>query len=179
MADILLDSVPDIMAAVHSSRSSDKVILKSKGLFQNLREPIVANSRYAHIMKIWRIVFRLARTSFSPRPASNPAALLRSTRRYATVPVVRRSGGLADTVTDTISATVANSSAIGFLFENAAKEDMLGAVQRALQAYKTPLAWRRIQINGMSRNFGWRGSAAKYASLYEEICGVPRMSVLL
>jgi len=79
--------------------------------------------------------------------------------RYGSVPVVRATGGLADTVKD---------GATGFAFEEFTAEAFWRALQRALLVYNTDAAaWARIQHNGMSSNFSWEDSAAGYAALYE------------
>jgi starch synthase len=91
--------------------------------------------------------------------------------RYGTVPVVRKTGGLADTVHDANSRTLSDRSATGFVFEEPSKRGLLEAVARALTSYREPLAWRRLQLHGMAQDFSWQASAAKYAALYYEISG--------
>ncbi len=77
--------------------------------------------------------------------------------RYGTVPVVRATGGLRDTVRD---------GATGFSFGPYTVEAMLDAVRRALTAYRNPVAWRRMQKAGMAEDFGWTASAREYLGLY-------------
>jgi starch synthase len=91
--------------------------------------------------------------------------------RYGTVPIARRTGGLADTVTDATPDALADRSATGFVFENADLSGLLHAAGRALALYKEPLAWRRLQVQGMAQDFSWAASAEKYAALYCEACG--------
>jgi starch synthase len=88
--------------------------------------------------------------------------------RYGTVPVVRRTGGLADTVTDVNPETLSDRTANGFAFDDPTVQGLLGAVRRALAAQKEPLTWRRLQLEGMTQDFGWDAGAARYASLYAE-----------
>ncbi len=78
--------------------------------------------------------------------------------RYGTVPVVRATGGLADTVEDGIT---------GFAFREYAAEAFLSAVRRALAAYGEPAGWRRIVRAGMALDFGWEASARRYLEAYE------------
>ena len=92
--------------------------------------------------------------------------------RYGTVPVVRRTGGLADTVCDANAATMSDRSATGFVFDEPSLPDLRGAITRALTLYQEPLAWRRLQLNGMAKDFSWQASAAKYAALYREVAGL-------
>jgi len=79
--------------------------------------------------------------------------------RYGSIPVVRATGGLADTVRD---------GETGFSFGAFSAADFWMAVQRALLVFKTDeTSWRRLQRNGMQANYSWEGSAASYVRLYE------------
>jgi starch synthase len=93
--------------------------------------------------------------------------------RYGTLPVVRRTGGLADTVVDATADTVAERTATGFVFEDAGIEGLTMAIDRALALYREPLTWRRLQLHAMAQDFSWNASAAKYADLYHAVSGVP------
>lgn len=79
--------------------------------------------------------------------------------RYGTVPVVRATGGLADTVDDST----------GFLFREYTVAALLEAVRRALAAYRERDQWRERMRRGMSRDFSWNASAARYAELYRSL----------
>lgn len=83
-------------------------------------------------------------------------------QRYGTPPVVRRTGGLADTVTDTTSASLADGSATGFMFDEATPAAFLAAVRRALDCYHHPRQWRQVKKNAMARDFSWEASARQY-----------------
>ncbi len=85
--------------------------------------------------------------------------------RYGTPPIVRATGGLADTVTDAIDEKIGN----GFVFAAANPAALLAAIQRAVDAWHEPKRWRRLQKNGMACNLGWTGPARQYAELYEQI----------
>ena len=97
--------------------------------------------------------------------------------RYGTLPVVRRTGGLADTVVDATAETMGDRTATGFVFEDAGMPGLVSAVGRALALYREPLTWRRLQLHAMAQDFSWDASAAQYAALYNEVSGVPRMPV--
>lgn len=90
-------------------------------------------------------------------------------QRYGTPPVVRRTGGLADTVTDTTSASLADGSATGFMFDEATPAAFLAAVRRALDCYHHPRQWRQVKKNAMARDFSWEASARQYQTLYQSI----------
>ena len=89
--------------------------------------------------------------------------------RYGTVPVVRAVGGLVDTV----RPYQPNSPhGTGFLFSHYHPAAMLEALRQALQVYAQPRAWRRLQVNGMKKDFSWERSAAEYVKVYKGVMGV-------
>jgi len=93
--------------------------------------------------------------------------------RYGTIPVARRTGGLADTITDPLEATKKNP-ATGFLFDKYEGKAFMKALDRAMSEYRRhPNKWRELQINGMSKDFSWNKSALKYAELYEKLLAKP------
>lgn len=86
--------------------------------------------------------------------------------RYGTPPVVRRTGGLADTVTD-VAAGLDQST--GFVFDEPSPRALLEAVRRALRLYREePHTWQQIVRNGMARDYSWQRSAKEYLALYEQ-----------
>jgi starch synthase len=87
-------------------------------------------------------------------------------QRYGTPPVVRRTGGLADSVVDCTSTTLADGTATGFVYDAPTPDALLQAAGRAVAAWRSPQQWRRIQRNGMQRDFGWSASARRYLDLY-------------
>jgi starch synthase len=84
--------------------------------------------------------------------------------RYGTVPVVRATGGLDDTIQSFGSKT---NQGTGFKFEEYDGAALLGCVRAALKAYRDPKVWHSIQANGMAKDFSWKASAAAYVTLYE------------
>jgi starch synthase len=89
--------------------------------------------------------------------------------RYGTLPIVRRVGGLADTVIDTNEQTLRDGSATGFTFERANAREMIEGLDRALSAYRQPVVWRKVQRAAMAQNFGWKRSAQRYLELYQRV----------
>ncbi len=83
---------------------------------------------------------------------------------YGTVPVVRRTGGLIDTV-----EPVSGTHGTGFFFESATSDALLDAISRAIADSRDLARWRAIQRNGMARDFSWRASASRYVQLYEAL----------
>lgn len=86
--------------------------------------------------------------------------------RYGTVPIVRATGGLDDTIDDYTPST---GEGTGFKFKNYNSRDMLHAVQRAVQAYSDHAAWRKLMRSGMAKDFSWETSARKYIQLYRNL----------
>jgi starch synthase len=84
--------------------------------------------------------------------------------RYGTVPVVRATGGLSDTVRDVDPETCQGT---GFQFVEYTPEALLGTIRRALAAFGNRPLWRRIQKAGMREDFSWDASARQYVELYE------------
>jgi glycogen synthase len=82
--------------------------------------------------------------------------------RYGAVPVARRTGGLADTVTD-----AGDPGGTGFMFDDFTPGALADALERALRVYAQPRRWTEIQRRGMRRDFAWGPSAKRYVELYE------------
>ncbi len=89
--------------------------------------------------------------------------------RYGTVPVVRKTGGLADTIVDATPEAITHGTANGFVFEAYTPEGFLQAVTRALAAFRDPRLWRRLQRVGMGQDFSWTRAAARYIDAYRRV----------
>jgi starch synthase len=83
--------------------------------------------------------------------------------RYGTVPVVRRTGGLTDTVRPWTETT---GGGTGFLFDELSADGCGAALARAFAAHADPAAWRRLVLNGMAADFSWDASAESYVTCY-------------
>ncbi|MFC4161316.1 glycogen synthase GlgA [Chitinimonas lacunae] len=89
--------------------------------------------------------------------------------RYGALPLVRRTGGLADTVRDASLENLADDSATGFVFERCEQDDYDAAVRRAFTLYRQPAAWDQVQRRAMCCRFGWDGPAEAYLALYRTL----------
>jgi len=89
--------------------------------------------------------------------------------RYGTPPVVRRVGGLADTVVDAGDEAMPQAHATGFSFDAATPAALEGALTRAAAAYREPARWQALQAQGMAQDFSWRGAAQSYRQLYRKL----------
>jgi starch synthase len=85
--------------------------------------------------------------------------------RYGTPPVVRATGGLADTVIDADADRRGN----GFVFAEATAAALQGTIARAIAAWREPARWKGIQKHGMAGDFGWEGPARQYAEVYRHL----------
>src|SRR5215467_12187877 len=83
--------------------------------------------------------------------------------RYGTVPIVRRTGGLADTV---VEFDPARRTGTGFTFDLFAVDSLLGAVRHATSAFRQPVLWKALVKNAMAHDFSWEASAREYVTLY-------------
>ena len=92
--------------------------------------------------------------------------------RYGTLPLVRRVGGLADTVVNATAAGVAGLSeedATGFVFEDATAPALLAELNRALGYFDQPVAWATLMHQAMAQDFSWRHPARDYMALYRSL----------
>jgi starch synthase len=85
--------------------------------------------------------------------------------RYGTIPVVRATGGLDDTVED----YAGNGKGTGFKFEKYDGKELLKAIQRAIKVFQQPEEWKKLMRNGMTKDFSWEHSAKQYVNLYKEL----------
>ena len=88
-------------------------------------------------------------------------------QRYGTAPIVRKTGGLADTVVDTLPETLRNNTATGFVFNEATPGSLMEAIKRALIVYSQPASWKQLQTAGMQKDYSWKKSAKEYMALYD------------
>jgi starch synthase len=91
--------------------------------------------------------------------------------RYGTLPIVRKSGGLADSVVDVSPDKGSLQSGTGFVFENSHSADLLACIGRALDCYRQPISWHRLQVNAMKQDFSWERAARNYLNLYHSLMG--------
>jgi len=86
--------------------------------------------------------------------------------KYGTVPIVRRTGGLSDTI---IEFNPEDCTGTGFVFDEYEATKLLKAIQRAVSLYKDTKLWKKLMRNGMKQDFSWSTSAKQYLKIYEKI----------
>jgi starch synthase len=121
---------------------------------------IAYDNRMAHLIEAGCDIF-LMPSRYEPCGLNQIYSL-----RYGTVPVVRATGGLDDTIE---SFDLQHGTGTGFKFTEYSSGALLHAIRQALQHYSDDGIWDRIQLNGMAKDFSWNTSAAEYAKLYEAV----------
>ena len=90
-------------------------------------------------------------------------------QRYGTIPIVRETGGLADTIEDALPKSLAKNIATGISFKEASSGALLESIKRAMLLFNDKKTWKKIQIAAMEKDFSWKNSAKQYLDLYNEI----------
>lgn len=121
------------------------------------------NNELAHLIEAGADIF-LMPSHYEPCGLNQIYSL-----KYGTVPVVRKTGGLADTVQDWDENKAFDENlGNGFSFHDYSSPALLDAVQRAVNYYHNKDVWQKIQLNGMRRDYSWSKSAKKYQELYHK-----------
>lgn len=167
--DLMLAALPQLLR-----RSVQLLVLGSgnRQIEQELREAVAAypgqvaaqfgyDEALAHLIEAGADIF-LMPSRYEPCGLNQIYSL-----RYGTVPVVHRTGGLANTVIDATEDTLRRGAATGFVFDEPTPAALLAAVNRALDCYRQPRLWKRLAYVGMQQEFGWRQSAHQYVELYQ------------
>lgn len=121
------------------------------------------NENLAHLIEAGADMF-LMPSRFEPCGLNQLYSL-----RYGTIPIVRRIGGLADTVVDATKENLKAGKATGVVFDEARAGALLGAVDRALTLRKNARQWNQIMLTGMRQDFSWRRRATEYLKLYGQV----------
>jgi len=116
---------------------------------------IAKDERLAHLIYSGSDIF-LMPSRFEPCGLGQLIAM-----RYGAIPLVRHTGGLADTVED-----VAEENGNGFVFQNYAVSEMLEAIERAEGSFYHQTEWQNLMRHNMKLDFSWKASASKYEELY-------------
>lgn len=169
-ADLIGAILPSLMAApdtqlVVLGSGDPKLETFLRSAAQRYPERVAVHIGYdeplAHLIEAGADVF-LMPSRFEPCGLNQMYSL-----RYGTVPVVHKTGGLADTVVDATSRNLFDESATGFVFEHADADGLWWAVSRAIELHqRPPVWWEKLVKTGMDQDFDWHVSAARYRELY-------------
>ncbi len=89
--------------------------------------------------------------------------------KYGTVPIVRQTGGLADTIFDVDYSNKSFEETNGYVFKDPTPAGLDSALDRAIRCwFDEPERWRRLMLNGMRTDYSWNHSSDRYISLYRQ-----------
>lgn len=167
--DILLTALPDLLdlgAQVIILGTGEKRYEEPLATLAKVHPNLVAYLTYDEALA-HRIYagsdFFLMPSKFEPCGLGQMISL-----RYGTVPIVRATGGLADTVTDAAGDPKRGN---GFVFTEYTPEALVEATRRALDRFRAGRGWKALQLRAMASDLSWKASAAQYAAWYERACG--------
>ncbi len=175
--DLVLAALPELLklpvqfVAIGSGEPEYERALRAAAVRSPERVAVLAgyDEAVAHRIQAGADIF-LMPSRFEPCGLSQLYSL-----RYGTVPIVRRVGGLANTVTDATPDTLAAGTATGIVFDAPTPAALVHAVQRALALRRDARFWKQMQLTGMRQDFSWRHSAGEYLRLYDAaLLGRPR-----
>lgn len=152
-----------VLLGTGEARYEQALLALARQHAQKLRVHIGYDEALAHLIEGGADLF-LMPSRFEPCGLNQLYSL-----RYGTIPVVRRVGGLADTVVDSSGENLKAGSATGIVFDGGTAADLLAAMERALALYQHRTAWRALQQTGMRADFSWNASARQYLNLYHHI----------
>lgn len=92
--------------------------------------------------------------------------------RYGTIPIVRKTGGLADTVVPYRPSTALAGKATGFVFSDVSEDSLLGAMLLALKVYADQSVWKSIQQTAMAVDYSWERSARQYVEVFRRLSAI-------
>ena len=169
--DLLLDAIPDLPARgvqLALLGSGDPALVEGFVTVAATHPGRVGcvigyNETLAHLIQAGADAI-LIPSRFEPCGLTQLCAL-----RYGALPVVARVGGLADSVIDTNEMALTNGVGTGLQFAPVTRDALTGAIQRAVELWHEPEAWRTVQRNAMQTDVSWRRPAAHYAALYGEL----------
>ncbi|NOT13647.1 MAG: glycogen synthase GlgA [Methylococcaceae bacterium] len=169
--DLILDSLPEMLTMPLQFvllGSGDKAYEKLlEALAQSYPDKIALNIGYneelAHSIEAGADIF-LMPSRFEPCGLNQMYS-----QRYGTIPIVRKTGGLADTVVDALPHTIADNTATGIIFNEATAGSLLESVKRALLLYSNAEIWIKLQTAGMKKDFSWQQSAQRYLAVYNNL----------
>jgi len=163
--DLLIETVPDILErdvrlvvlGMGEPNLEEALIQLSKEFDHCLGVGITYDDQLSHRIQAGADMF-LIPSRYEPCGLTQLYSL-----RYGTIPIVRNTGGLADTVVDVDKDPTGN----GFVFDESSPQALLEAIERAAEVFQDKQRWGAIVQRAMAQDFSWAASARKYESLYQ------------
>lgn len=169
--DILIEIIPELMkmklrmafllvppVSVFESYRTTLLDFEKKHR-RNISVTFESNEELAHLLEAGSDMF-LMPSKFEPCGLNQMYSL-----RYGTIPIVRKTGGLADTVID---ADESPDIGTGFVFYEYSSQALLSVIKRAVNSYFDKERWSKIMLHGMNKDFSWNVSARKYIDVYKK-----------
>ncbi len=148
-----------VLAIGSGDKPFEDMFLRLSKLFpQKIAVTVAYDNAVAHKMEAGSDMF-LMPSRYEPCGLNQIYSL-----RYGTVPVVRATGGLEDTIEPWDARS---GKGTGFKFADYNGEELLLTIKKALQAYRDQSSWQTLMRNGMSKDFSWNTSAKEYVRVYE------------
>lgn len=168
--DLLVEALPELMASelqLVILGSGDAAVQEhfkeaEKSYPDRLRTIIGFDNTLAHKIQAGCDIF-LMPSRFEPCGLTQMYAL-----KYGTVPVVRATGGLADTISEFDPASGRGN---GFVFHQYRAEELVAALRRAVAIYRQRAIWSRLMDNGFAADFSWAAAARHYLELFDRLAG--------
>ncbi|MDD3012933.1 MAG: glycogen synthase GlgA [Candidatus Gastranaerophilales bacterium] len=160
IANDLKDSSLQLIVLGTGDEKYEKIFRKLTKNTSNIKALIGYDNNLAHQIYAGCDMF-LMPSRFEPCGLGQLIAL-----RYGTVPIVRKTGGLADTIID---YTADNELGNGFIFDKYSSDELLDTINKAIKLFKTKKIWKHIVINAMNCEFSWQKSALEYQNLYKNL----------
>ena len=169
--DLLIEIIPEMMTMpiqLILLGSGDSNLERELNSFSRLYPDKISvtigyDEKLAHLIEAGADVF-LMPSRFEPCGLNQMYS-----QRYGTIPIVRYTGGLADTVIDALPETLADNTASGIVFNEATAGSLQEAMKRCLILFNDKKTWQKMQKSGMKKDFSWKSSAKQYLNLYESI----------
>jgi starch synthase len=165
--DLILDALaatgPDVQGVILGSGDS---YFEQAALALAAREPARIACRIGYDARLSHQLFAGADAFLMPSRFEPCGLAQMYSQRYGAVPIVRRTGGLADSVRDLDTA-----EPTGVVFDEPTSPALVAAIERAAAAFREPARWRRLQLNCMAVDHSWAHSAAEYRALYRSLAG--------
>ncbi len=167
--DLLLEAVPSVLAETNAQFvfiGAGEATLEAQllTLCETYPDRVFAHVGYseplAHLLEAGCSIFAMP-SRYEPCGLNQMYSL-----RYGTPPVVRATGGLADTVHDAEPRSIARGEANGFTFTETTTEALLDTLRRAIALYEKPKQWMKLMKTGMREDHSWHRSAESYLQLY-------------
>ncbi|MCL4538834.1 MAG: glycogen synthase GlgA [Bacteroidetes bacterium] len=166
--DLVIDAFPEIMKmnvqVILLGTGEKQYHTKLEALAKKYPEKFILELAYddelSHLIEGASDIF-LMPSKFEPCGLNQLYSL-----KYGTIPVVRRTGGLADTVKE---VNPQKGAGTGFFFDEYKAEEMIKALSKALAFFGDQKNWQKIMRNAMAEDFSWTNSARQYAELYTKI----------